>query len=156
MEAIFKKTTDCSPEELSQFEKLVRAGRAVTGIGLTDRIRRCRWLAFLPFENYVIACGAIKVPTGTYRKAKFAAAEVLSLADNYFLELGYVSVDSQHSRQGHSKRIVSKLLEAPETDRLFATTRSPWMARSLRQFGFQRLGKNIDNKASPLFLMVRG
>ena len=69
---VTKTPKDCSEREFAEFERLVRAGGEVTGVGLSDGIRRAVALAFMIREEKLQGVAGLKSPVASYR-AKIAS-----------------------------------------------------------------------------------
>src|SRR5437763_15064938 len=81
--------SDCTPQALADFEKLVIEGGAVDPQGLAQRIRRAFCLLFLRTSNgELIGAGALKYPRPAYRDRIFAAARPPGQRDDNRLHWG--------------------------------------------------------------------
>ena len=136
-------TSDCTPEALADFEKLVIEAGTVDPEGLTQRIRDAFRLLFLrQSDGQLVGVGALKRPGLGYRSKVFAKARVTTAPDEYRVELGWVAVAKSHQGRGLSRRIIGQLISLAENDNLFATTRAD--ARSMRfatDYEFKLAGK---------------
>ena len=135
--------SECTPEALADFEKLVIEAGTVDPQGLTQRIRNASRLLFLRESNgQLVGVGALKHPLLSYRSSVFANAGIPTLSDEYRVELGWVAVAKSHQGRGLSPRIISQLTSLAVNENLFATTRAD--ARAMRfaaDHGFKPAGK---------------
>ena len=116
--------SDCTPQALADFEKLVIEGGAVDPQGLAQRIRRAFCLLFLRTSNgELIGAGALKYPRPAYRDRIFAAARATVPADEYRVELGWIVVTKSQQGRRLSTRVVGELLPFAKNENIFATTR---------------------------------
>jgi GNAT superfamily N-acetyltransferase len=149
---------DCTPQALSDFEKLVIEGGTVDLQGLTERIRNASRLLFLRESNgRLVGVGALKHPLLSYRSRVFAQARAAAPADDYPLELGWIAVAKSHQRRGLWRRIIGQLISLAENENLFATTRAD--ARTIRfaaDYGFKPAGKPYPSgRGYDLVLLLR-
>jgi len=149
---------DCTPQALSDFEKLVIEGGTVDLQGLTERIRNASRLLFLRESNgRLVGVGALKQPLLSYRSRVFAQARAAAPADEYPLELGWIAVAKSHQRRGLWRRIIGQLISLAENQNLFATTRAD--ARAIRfaaDYGFKAAGKPYPSgRGYDLVLLLR-
>jgi GNAT superfamily N-acetyltransferase len=135
--------SDCTPQALAEFEKLVIAGGAVDPEGLTERIRRASRLLFLRMpDGQLVGVGALKHPRPGYRKRVFADARATTPSDGYRVELGWVVVAKSHQGQRLSTRIIGELIALAKNENIFATTRVDKRAmRFASDHGFEINGK---------------
>jgi predicted GNAT family N-acyltransferase len=135
--------SDCTPQQLADFEKLVIEAGRVDRQGLAQRIRNASRLLFLSESNgQLVGVGALKRPRLGYRSKVFAKARATAPSDEYRIELGWVAVAKSHQGQGLSRRIIGQLVSLAEDENLFATTRAD--ARAMRfagDYGFRRTGE---------------
>jgi Acetyltransferase (GNAT) family. len=135
--------SDCSPQALADFEKLVMEAETVDPQGLTQRIHDASRLLFLRESNgRLVGVGALKHPLLSYRTRVFAEARATASADEYPIELGWIAVAKSHQGRGLSRRIIGQLISLAENENLFATTRAD--ARAMRfaaDHGFKPAGK---------------
>jgi len=116
--------SDCTPQALADFERLVVEGGAVNPKGLTQRIHDASRLLFLRTpDEQLVGTGALKRPRPEYRKKVFADANATVSADEYPVELGWVVVAKSYQGRRLSTRIVAELLGFARNDNVFATTR---------------------------------
>ena len=116
--------SDCTPQALGAFEKLVIEGGAVNPEGLAQRIRKASRLLFLrTSDGQLVGAGALKHPGPSYRCRVFTAAQATVPPDRYPVELGWVVVTNSHKGRRLSTRIVGELLTFANNDNIFATTR---------------------------------
>ena len=135
--------SECTPEELADFEKLVIQGGAVDPRGLAQRIRKASRLLFLRTSNsQLVGAGALKHPRPEYRRRVFTAARATVPAERYPVELGWVVVAKSHQGQQLSTRIVGELLTFAKNKNIFATTRVDERIMSFASdYGFEINGK---------------
>lgn len=135
--------SECAPQALAEFEKLVIEAGTVDPEGLTERIRHASRLLFLRESNgQLVGVGALKHPLPSYRKKVFARAQASEPSNRYRTELGWIAVAQSHQGRGISRRIISQLISVAPNENLFATTRAD--ARSLRfatEYGFRPDGE---------------
>ena len=116
--------SNCTPQALADFEKLVVEGGAVDPQGLAQRIRKAFRLLFLrTSDGELIGVGALKYPHSAYRDRIFTAARATVPADAYRVELGWVVVTKSHQGRRLSTRVVGELLPFAKNENIFATTR---------------------------------
>jgi GNAT superfamily N-acetyltransferase len=103
--------SDCTTEDLADFEKLIIEGGTVNPEGLTQRIRNASRLLFLREPNgRLVGVGALKRPWDNYRNSVFAKARATKSSDEYRVELGWVVVAKSHQGRGLSGRIIGELI----------------------------------------------
>ena len=133
----------CVPGELSPGEvetciAIVQRGDAVNLRTMKRDLPRAGIIATARIRNQIIGVGAIKSVRRQYAAQVSANSGITFPAKT--LELGYVAVDSEHRGCGLSHRI-TKILLSQHTGRLFATTDSEWMKKTLLEAGFSQKGK---------------
>jgi GNAT superfamily N-acetyltransferase len=135
--------SDCTAQALTDFEKLVIQGGAVSPEGLTQRIRNASRLLFLRASNdQLVGAGALKHPRSEYRNKVFADAQATTPADEYPVELGWVVVAKSYQGRRLSTRIVGELLPFAKNNNIFATTRTDERVLSFAfDYGFKINGK---------------
>jgi predicted GNAT family N-acyltransferase len=135
--------SDCTVEQLANFEKLVTGGGAVNPQGLAQRIRKASHLLFLrSSDDRLVGVGALKHPRVVYRNKVFADARATVPADEYPVELGWVVVAKSHQGRRLSTRIVGELLDFEKNENVFATTRADERVMSFASdFGFKINGQ---------------
>jgi len=135
--------SECTPETLVDFERLVVEAGTVDPEGLTERIRGAYRLLFLrESSGQLVGVGALKQPLLSYRNKVFAKAQATIPSEEYRVELGWVAVAKSHQGRGLSRRIIVELIGLAENENLFATTRAE--ARTMRfaaDYGFKAAGK---------------
>jgi GNAT superfamily N-acetyltransferase len=131
--------SNCTPQALADFEKLVIEGGAVDPQGLAQRIRKAFRLLFLrTSDGELVGVGALKFPRPAYRDRIFTAAQATVPADEYRVELGWVVVTKSHQGRRHSTRIVGDLLPFAKNENIFATTRVDERIKSFApDYGFK-------------------
>jgi GNAT superfamily N-acetyltransferase len=135
--------SDCTPQALIDFEKLVIQGGAVNPGGLAQRVRNASRLLFLrASDDQLIGAGALKHPRPAYRNKVFADARATVSADEYPVELGWVVVAKSYQGRRLSTRIVGELLTFAKNQNIFATTRADERVLSFAfDYGFEINGK---------------
>ena len=135
--------SDCTPQALDDFEKLVIEGGAVDPQELAQRIRKASRLLFLrTSDGRLVGAGALKYPRPAYRDRVFAAAGATVPPHEYPVELGWVVVAKSHQGQRLSTRIVAELLPFAKKENIFATTRADQRILSFAyDYGFKIHGK---------------
>jgi hypothetical protein len=135
--------SDCTPQALTDFEKLVVEGGAVNPQGLRRRIRNaCRLLFLRAADEQLVGVGALKYPRAVYRHRVFAYAQATVSADEYPVELGWVVVAKSHQGRRLSTRIVGELLPFAKSQNVFATTRADERVMSFASdYGFKINGR---------------
>ena len=134
---------ECTSQALADFEKLVMEAGTVDPQGLTTRIRDASRLLFLRESNgQLVGVGALKHPLLSYRSRVFAETRATASADEYSIELGWITVAKSHHGRGLSRRIIGQLMSLVENENVFATTGTD--ARTMRfaaDYGFKLAGK---------------
>jgi len=138
-----KRPGDCTDEELNAFEGLVKKGGEVAASGLRSRIKSAQWLVFLFEENQSLAgVAALKRPSGTYKKKVFRKAKSREDPDDFRFEAGWIYIDDQFRRKGHSRVLLDAVLKLAGEGQVYATTRedNEPMRRTNRRCGLQESG----------------
>src|SRR5215831_16583796 len=135
--------SDCTAQQLADFEKLGIEGGAVNPQGLTQRIRNASRLLFLRApDGQLLGIGALNRPRPGYHGKVFADAQATVPPDEYPVELGWVVVAKSHQGQRLSTRIVGELLALAKNENVFATTRADRRVMSFASdYGFKLEGK---------------
>ena len=135
--------SDCTPQALEAFEKLVIEGGAVDPQGLAQRIPKASRLLFLQAsDGQLVGTGALKHPGLGYRHRVFTAARATLPPDRYPVELGWIVVANSHQGRRLSTRIVGELLTFAKNENIFATTRADERVMSFASdYGFRINGK---------------
>jgi predicted GNAT family N-acyltransferase len=135
--------SDCTPQALTDFEKLVIEGGAVDPHDLGQRIRKASRLLFLRMsDDQLVGVGALKTPSVAYRNKVFANAQATVSPDEYPVELGWVVVAKSHQGRRLSTRIVGELLPFAKNENVFSTTRADERIMSFASdYGFRINGK---------------
>ena len=135
--------SDCTPQALGAFEKLVIEGGAVNPEGLAQRIRKASRLLFLrTSDGHLVGAGALKHAGPSYRCRVFTAAQATVPPDRYPVELGWVVVTNSHHGRRLSIRIVGELLMFAKNENIFATTRADERVMTFAsEYGFKINGK---------------
>jgi predicted GNAT family N-acyltransferase len=135
--------SDCAPQALADFEKLVIEGGAVDPRGLAQRIRKASRLLFLrTSDGQLVGVGALKHPRPGYRRQVFTAARATVPPERYSVELGWVVVTNSHHGRRLSIRIVGELLTFAKNENIFATTlANERVITFASEYGFKINGK---------------
>ena len=135
--------SDCTPQALGAFEKLVIEGGSVNPEGLAQRIRKASRLLFLrTSDGQLVGAGALKHPGPSYRCRVFRAAQATAPPERYPVELGWVVVTNSHHGRRLSIRIVGELLMFAKNENIFATTRADERVMTFAsEYGFKINGK---------------
>jgi hypothetical protein len=135
------KTPSPKALESSDFDTcvaIVKTGDAVNWKSAKEELPCATALAIAWKDKQIVGVGAIK------RERREYAADIAKKSGVEFpsetLELGYVAVSPDHRGHNLSHCIVRALLNQ-HTGRLFATTSSDYMKRTLTRFGFVSKGK---------------
>ena len=150
--------SDCTPQALAEFEKLVIEAETVDPQGLTRRIRDASRLLFLrESDGRLVGVGALKHPLLSYRRKVFAKAQAAEPSNEYPVELGWVAVAESHQGRGLSRRIIGDLVSVAEHENLFATTRADARAtRFATDYGFKPAGRPYPSaRGYDLVLYIR-
>jgi hypothetical protein len=134
-------------DELERCIAIIGGGGAVNLRTTKRDLPRSHILAIARFHNGIVGIGAIKPVRKQY-------ATSIAVKSGYFFpaetpELGYVAVDVAHQGHGLSHEI-TKLLLAEHRGRLFATTDSPPMKKTLSDAGFSQQGKEWEGERGAL------
>ena len=157
MNASIKKPSECTAQELTAFEAMVRKGNEVNPAGLSKRIQNAAFLMFI-FEDdsSLIGVSALKHPNPGYREDAFTRARSELHPDDYGLELGWIFVAESHRGRGLSRELVERLVTCAETDRIYATTREDNlpMQRTNKRCGFHLEGSPYPSKQGNYTLVL--
>jgi GNAT superfamily N-acetyltransferase len=123
LEILVRAPADCSKDELSSLESLIRKGGEVTALGLRERIANARLLACATVNGNVVAVAALKKPNPSYQKAVFEKACSTENPIDWPAELGWIFVEPGYRQQGIATRLVTQLLADWGSVGVFATTR---------------------------------
>lgn len=128
--------------EIRSFVELVSSGGEVSEIGLLDRVRRAEALVLLTELDELVAVGAIKRPSASYRRKVFQMAEVDAPPDQFPLELGWIVVRDGHRGVGLGNRVVEAAVAVAGLENIYATshTQNELMHAALQRYGFARAG----------------
>ncbi|MDN8559087.1 GNAT family N-acetyltransferase [Citrobacter werkmanii] len=153
---VLKHPAACSEDELRTFQALVRAN----GLASAARVPESELLAFL-YNNAgrLIAAGAIKNPSPGYQQRVFNTYAGLTTASESWPshEVGFFSIAQHYQGQGLGRRILQALINEMPHAPLFATTRTPGMARLLEEQEFTVVGNHWTTapEQEPLALYIR-
>lgn len=141
MDVVVKKPTECTPNELDAFQKLVEEGGEVTLHGLRQRIEQAVALVFIT-ENECIAVGAIKHPNNNYKEGVFLKAGVAEKSDSFNYELGWLYVKPEARGKGLGCSLMKVVVTYLSDSSCYATTRenNDSMHHLFSQYSFNRLG----------------
>ena len=154
LSAVLKHPAACSEEELETFRALVE----INGQASATRVPQAELLAFLhDKDRRLIAAGAIKNPAPDYQQRVFSRAGVPATSAGYAREVGFFSVSQAYQGKGLGRHILQALINELPHAPLFATTRTPGMARLLEEQGFVVTGKPwiTATEPTPLVLYIR-
>ena len=141
-----------TPEELKRCMAIIGHGGAVNFDTMKRDLPRSQVLAVARYHGEIVGVGAIKPVRKEYAAGIAIKSAYAFPADTP--ELGYVSVDPAHRGHGLSHEI-TKLLLSQHTSRLFATTDSPPMKKTLTDAGFRQEGKEWDGERGVLSFWER-
>lgn len=154
-----KRPTDCTAEELREFERLVRRGFSGSDDTLPTRIRDAELLAFQEtVGGGVVAVAGLKQPHDRYTGDVFARTGAEVDPAHFELELGWVFVVPDHRRNHLAKDLCGRLVERASGSGVFATTRPDNlpMIGILQDLGFVRTGEAFLRRGEELALFIRG
>ena len=155
---VTKLPSECTAEELADFEACVLDGGEVVSAGLDQRIRAAKLLAFVREGSLTVAVGALKRPVAQHRESVFAKAVASAHPTSFPFELGWIYVAPDQRDKGVASKIVRQLLEGSD-DAVYATARTTnqQMIKILITFGFQQDGEPFQGElsAEQLVLLVR-
>lgn len=157
MKIEIKTPHSCSLKEINYFYQHVLACEEVDEVGLEDRIRNAKLLAFYYIKDNLIGVGAIKKPNQNYKERIFTKAGAPELSKKYHLELGYICIQVNKRGKGVGSKIVKDLLSNCSDKNIFATVRTNnvRMIHINEKFGFKKIGKPYmgRNELIQLFLL---
>jgi len=141
MDAVVKIPSECTPDELDNFQKLVAEGGEVTPHGLRQRIEHAAALIIIG-ESECIAVGAIKNPNQGYKQGVFSKAGVAGQSNNYNYELGWLYVVPAARGKGVGHSLMQAVASYIGNAGCYATTRedNAAMHHLFSQYNFSRLG----------------
>lgn len=147
----------CLPDELSNAEiercvAIIRSGEAVDPEAAAAELPLASALAVARRGSVIVGVGAIK--RVRIRYASRVAKESGFTFDPKTPELGYVAVDENHRRQGLSHRILEALV-AKHGGKLFVTTDSEGMKKTLAAGGFEQQGREWEGNRGQLSLWIK-
>ena len=155
-----KEPSECSEKEIEDVYLLAKKGGEVDPLGLRNRIRRAKYLAFHYEQNELVGIVGLKRPYETYKKVVFKRAGVPKEAEKYSLEIGWAYTKCVYRGKGICTGLIQKILEKSESENFFATVRTnnPAMHRVLEKTGFRRIGKPYHgrtNHSIQLFIRLK-
>jgi ribosomal protein S18 acetylase RimI-like enzyme len=158
MNIFTKQPSECSEDELAQFEALVLEGGEVTPQGLSERIKKAKNLIFVRDETSCIAIGALKRPNENYKNDVFQKAGVPKLLDGYPFEIGWIYASPSARGKGVGKAILKVIADILEESGCFATTRqdNEVMHHLFEQYSFLRLGNEYPSNNGNYHLILYG
>ena len=127
---------DLTPEELKRCMAIIGEGGAVNLNAMRRDLPRSHVLAVARYRGEIVAVGAIKPVRKEYAAGIAVKSKYSFPAET--LELGYVSVEPAHRGHGLSHEI-TELLLSQHKGRLFATTDSPRMKKTLADAGYLQI-----------------
>ncbi len=153
---VIKAPSECSEEELSNFEQLVLEAKQVNPENLTQKIQECLLLAFCYSGDKLIGIRAIK------RKPKEQIVEIFKKAGISTnvplpeLEIGYAYIRPEHRGKKYASLLLDQILEKVEGEYLFATTGKDQVRGYLASRGFETIGNPYPGVYNDLiYLMVK-
>jgi RimJ/RimL family protein N-acetyltransferase len=152
-----KTPAQCSPEELSAFESLVRKGFDGSDSTLRDRMARAACLAFRhDRDGALVAIAGLKSPDGEFVRWTFERAGSGVRPGDGERELGWVFVLPDHRGRGTARALCRGLLEWAGGTPVFATTRpdNEPMIHILEELDFVRAGEPFRRGAKELSLFI--
>lgn len=151
-----KKTKDCTPDEINNFYELAKKAEQVDIVGLLNRIRNSRLLAFCYNKGSLVGISAIKKPNDNYKKRTFTKAGIENESSNFKFELGYSFTENKFRGKQISyelnKQLISELLD----ENIFAITANPGMKNILTKTGFTEIGNTYKGKHNIEELQIFG
>ena len=158
MDIYTKHPSNCSSEELAQFETLVLEGGEVIPQGLSARIMNAESLIFVRDEMSCIAVGALKRPNENYKNSVFKKAGVLNILDGYPFEIGWIFASPEARGKGVGRAIMNAIINIVGESGCFATTRqdNKVMQHLFEQYSFRQLGNDYPSKNGNYRLILYG
>jgi GNAT superfamily N-acetyltransferase len=158
MEIFTKPPSNCSADELAQFEALVLEGGEVIPQGLSGRIKNAENLIFVRDDTSCIAVGALKRPNENYRNGVFKKAGVPQLIDGYPFEIGWIYASPAARGKGVGRAILNAIIDIVGKSGCFATTRqnNKVMHHLFEQYSFCRLGNDYPSENGNYRLILYG
>lgn len=139
--------SELTPEELKRCMALIGAGGAVNPNTMKRDLPRSQVLGIARHHGQIVGVGVIKPMRKQYSAGIAVKSGYLFPPDTP--ELGYVSVDPTHQGYGLSHEI-TELLLSQYRGRLFATTDSSRMKKTLADAGFRQKGKEWQGERGVL------
>lgn len=153
---VIKSPSECTEEELSDFEQLVLEAKQVNPENLSQKIQECLLLAFCYSEDKLIGIRAIKRKPKEQIQEIFKKAGIPISAPLPELEIGYAYIKPEHRGKKYASSLLDQLLEKVEGEYLFATTGKDQVRSYLASRGFENMGKPYPGIYNDLiYLMVR-
>jgi len=142
----------CLPKDLTADEQaacldILTVGGAVDIASARRSFPRSRLVAIARLQGQIVGVGAIKPERPSYA-AKVARDHGVTFPRNT-LELGYVAVHPEHRSNGLSGRLAEAMM-AQYKERLFATTYTDHMKRTLEKAGFVKKGGEREGRKQNL------
>ena len=143
MDYEIKLASDCSPEELRNFKKIVIEAKEVKKETFDGLIKKNPILLFLPNSKEVSGVGALKVPDKIYKEKVFQKSHSTSNPSNFLYELGWIV--SLKQNEGIGKTITGILSGYKKM--IYATVRvdNEIMNHILLKTGFVKNGNSYDS-----------
>ena len=156
MEIQAKYPSECTKDELREFEALVIEGGEVSPIGLSDRIKQANTLISVRDNSACIAVGALKRPIENYKNNVFKKAGVFHLVQQYPFELGWVFSSPSALGKGVGRIIMDTIVNLVGNKGCFATTRlnNEVMHHLFDQYSFFRVGNEYPSKNGDYSLIL--
>lgn len=123
MPVIIKTPSSCSEKECKDFRRLAVKSGEVQVKRLSDLIQNAKALAFLCIDGKNVGIAGLKVPRSSHRSDVFNNAKSKHAPEDFPYELGWVYIEQDHRKQGHSFPLVEKVLAHAEGSNVYATSR---------------------------------
>ncbi|MGB7296677.1 MAG: hypothetical protein WBC70_13920 [Candidatus Aminicenantales bacterium] len=145
MKMLIKASSQCTEQELQEFQRLVKMGGEVISWGLRNRIRSASLLAFGYVGDLVVGITALKIPLPPYKKKVFEKSGLLHRYHEFERELGWVYVEPKWRGKRFSNELVKTLLSRVKDFNVFSTSRIEKlpMHKALKKNGFIKGSKSF-------------
>ena len=158
VELTVKPASAFSDAQRDAFKELVLRDPQVQEDGLSDRITKAHYLAFLHLEGKLVGVSAIK-NNREYQRTLEGYAGVQLPDTKYFGEIGYLHIDKDCRRAHLANILLLATFAATKEKGLFATIQSTNVGsrRLFEKHGFIQVGKSWPSKevADQVNLYVR-